>query len=129
MVFYSNNNNYYYAVPDPQSVTVTSSLGNIILSGSNVTLTCSVQMKSSVTDSEVSLLMVEAQFIKPGGTMLSLANPVISGTTFSYSIEVKDFDDNDFGSYTCSVTVRPRPSSLYLTGTGELSGKIVIGEK
>ena len=72
--------------------------------------------------------MVEAQFMTPSGTILSLSNPVISGTTFNYSTEVKDFDDDDFGSYICSVTVRPRSSSPYLTGTGELSGIIVIGE-
>ena len=72
--------------------------------------------------------MVEAQLMRPSGTTLNLNNSVISGTTFNYSTEVKDFDDDDFGSYTCSVTVRPRPSSLYFTGTGELSGKVVIGE-
>ena len=44
------------AVPDPHSVTIISSHGNIIVNGSDITLNCSIQMYSSVMDSEVSLL-------------------------------------------------------------------------
>ena len=75
--------------------------------------------------------MVEAQLIKPSGRILNLPNPVISGTTFTFTTEVKSFSDSDVGNYTCSATVRPGPSSSYLTGTGEQSGKIeiVISEK
>ena len=84
---------------------------------------------NAVTDFEVSLLTMEVQLIHPSGANLSLSNPVVSGTTFKYSTEVKGFNDNNFGIYICSVIVRPRSSSQYLTGTGALSGEIVIGEK
>ena len=113
-------------VPDPQHVTLTSSLGNIVISGSNVTLTCSVQMNSSVTDSEVSLLTVDAQLIRQNGTTLNLSHPDLLGTIFIYSTEVKFFDDNDAGNYTCMATVRRGPFSIFLTGIGELSGKIEL---
>ena len=118
---------FHHAVPDPQSVAVTSSRGNVILEGSDVTLNCSIQMNSSVTDSEVSLLMVEAQLIKPSGRILNLSNPTISGTTFTFITEVKSFSDSDIGNYTCSATVRSRPFSSYLTESDELSGRIELG--
>ena len=115
-----------FLVPDPQSVVVTSNIGNIVPSGSNVILNCSVQMNSSVTDSEVLLLTVDAQLIQPNGAMLSLANPIISGTIFTFSTEVNSFGINDVGNYTCSATIRPRPSSPYLTESNELSGRIEL---
>ncbi len=77
-------------------------------------------------DSEVSLLMVEAQLIRPNGTMINLSQPSISGTTFNFTTRVKSFSDDDAGNYTCSATVRPGQSSPYLTGTGELSGKVEL---
>ena len=56
-------------------------------------------MNTLIMDSEVLLLIVEVQLIKPNKTLLSLADPVVSGTTFNYSTEVKDLiiDDNNFG--------------------------------
>ena len=78
-------------------------------------------------DSEISLLMVDAQLIRPNGTMLKLSHPDISGTTFTYSTQVKSFSDSDVGNYTCLATVRPRRSSLYLTESNELSGRIELG--
>jgi hypothetical protein len=90
-------------------------------------------MNSSVMDSEVSLLIVEAQLTRPNRTMLNLSHPTLSGTTFTFTTRVKSFSDDDAGNYTCSATVRPGQSSPYLTETGELSGKaeltiIGIGE-
>ena len=117
-------------MPDPQHVTLTSSLGNVIISRSNVTLTCSVQMSSSVMDDEVSLLMVEAQLIKPSGIILNLSHPERVGTTYNFTTRVISLSDDDVGIYTCIARVRSGPLSTYLTGTGELSGKteLRIGE-
>jgi hypothetical protein len=70
--------------------------------------------------------MVEAQLIRPNGTMINLSQPSISGTTFNFTTRVKSFSDDDAGNYTCSATVRPGQSSPYLTGTGELSGKVEL---
>ena len=88
-------------------------------------------MNSSVTDSEDLLLTVDAQLIQPNGAMLSLDNPIIPGTIFTFNIKVKSFGISDVGNYTCSATVRPKPSSPYLTESNELSGRIelAIGEK
>ena len=118
-------------VPDPQSATVTSSLGTIVLNGSDVSLICSVQMNPGVLESELSLLQVNTVLVKPDGTILDLANPSISGTTFTYTTQVISFGDNDVGNYTCTATIRPQAASTYLTGSGTLSGRIeiVIGEK
>ena len=78
-------------------------------------------------DSEISLLMVDAQLIRPNGAMLKLSHPDLSGTTFTYSTLVKSFSDSHVGNYTCLATVRPRPSSPYLTESNELSGRIELG--
>ena len=79
--------------------------------------------------SEVSLLMVDAQLLRDG-TMLNLSNPKISGTTFTFTAIVNSFGRSDSGNYTCTATIRPRPSSVYLNGTGELSSvtRVTTGE-
>ena len=82
-----------------------------------------------VMESEVSLLMVDAQLSRDG-TMLNLSNPEISGTTFTYTAIVNSFGRSDSGNYTCMATIRPQPSSVYLNGTGELSNatQVTTGE-
>ena len=125
-------------VPDPQSVTVTSSLGTKVPNGSDVTLTCSVQMNQNLLPSELSLLMVTAQLIRPDGSVfnLSTSSLVMSGTTYNFTTEVSSFGDDDVGSYTCTATVGLRPSSLslraFLTGIGQLTSNpikiVIIGE-
>ena len=94
-------------VPDPQSVTVISSLGTKVLNGSGVTLTCSVQMNQNLLPSELSLLLVTAQLTRPDGSVfnLSTSSLVMSGTTYNFTTKVSSFGDNDVGSYTCTATV------------------------
>ena len=49
--------------------------------GSDVTLTCSVQMGENVLPAHLeSLLMVNASITKPDGTVVVLSNPEIEGT-------------------------------------------------
>ena len=124
-------------VPDPQSVTVTSSLGSEVLNGSDVTLTCSVQMNQNLLPAELSLLMVTAQFTRPDGLAFNLpiSSLVMSGTTYNFTTEVSSFGDDDVGSYTCTATIGLRPSStslgVFLTGMGQLVSNpitIVIGK-
>ena len=107
-------------VPDPQSVTITSS-DIVIGNGSDVTLTCSVQMNNqNILASELSLLMVNASLIKPDGTILDLSNPAMSNTTLNFTTQVNSFSDTDVGNYTCNITVRPQPSSPFLIGMSQL---------
>ena len=104
-------------VPDPQSVTVTSSLGTIILSGSDVTVNCTVELGPVVMESELSLLIVDAQLSRDG-VPLAQTNPTVSGTAFIYITQLNSFRRNDSGNYTCTATVRPQPTSTFFTGMG-----------
>ena len=109
-------------VPAPQSVTLTSS-DNVGISGSSITLNCTVELDPSVIwESELSLLIVEAQLSRNGTplTMLSLSGPTVTGTTFTFGAEVSSFNESDVGNYTCLATVTPQASSTYLTGTRQL---------
>ena len=100
--------------------------------GSDVTLTCSVQMCENIPSAHLeSLMMVNASITKPDGTVLVLSNPEIEGTAYKLTTRIKSFDDDDVGNYTCNATVRPSSSANYLTGMGELVSspfKIVIGK-
>ena len=103
----------------------------MVLNGSNVTLTCFVQMDQNILPSELPLLMVNAQLTRPDGSVLDLSNPVISGTTYNFITQVNSFGNSDVGEYTCTATVRLQASSPFLTGMGRFVSspiKIVIGK-
>ena len=117
-------------VPDPHSITLTSS-GVMVLRGSDVAFTCSVQMNQTILTSELSLLMMNVSLIKPDGSSLDIYNPVISGKTYSFTTRVISFGDTDFGNYTCTVTVRPQSSSTFLIGMSKLESnpiEVLIGK-
>ena len=86
--------------------------------GSDLTLTCSVEMGQNVLPAELSLLMVNASITKPDGTILVLSNPVIEGTAYKLTTQVNSFGGSDVGSYTCNATVKPK--SAFLTGMVQL---------
>ena len=100
--------------------------------GSDVTLTCSVQMGENMPSSHLeSFLMVNASITKPDGTVLVLSNPEIEGTAYKLTTRIISFDDDDVGNYTCNATVRRSSSAIYLTGMGQLVSsplEIVIGK-
>ena len=113
----------HFTVPDPQSVTLTSS---DVLNGADVTINCTVEFGQGVMESELSLLMMDVQLSRMGTDMrnLSDSNPTISGTMLTYSTVVNSFHRNDSGNYSCVATIRPhptlaQPSSFYLNGTGK----------
>ena len=110
-----------HAVPNPSSVTVTSNTPSPVRVGSNVMVTCTVELGPAVVDSELSLLMVDTKLSRDGSP-LSLTVPTITGTTLAYTIQFNSFERSDSGNYTCTATVTPQPSSTYLTGSGEMSG-------
>ena len=72
-------------------------------------------------ESELSSLMVDAQLSRDGITMRNLSNLTRSSTTFTYTIVVSSFHRSDSRNYTCVATIRPKPLSVYLYGTGKLS--------
>ena len=119
-------------VPAPLSVTVSTSTGsNIIRNGSAVTVNCVVELSPAVMESEVSLVMVDAELSRDG-TPLTLTDPTVTGTRFIFGVAVSSFNDNDVGTYTCTATVRPtQSSSQFLNGTGRTMSpleRIIIGK-
>ena len=114
--------NCVFTVPDPQLVTLTSS---DVFEGDDVTINCTLEFDQPVMEIELSLLMVDVQLSSQETyTMrnLSDSNPVISGTTLTYSTVVNSFSRSDSGNYSCVVTIRPHPnltqlSSFYLNRT------------
>jgi hypothetical protein len=65
-------------------------------------------------ESELSLLMVDAQLVRDG-TPLTLSDPAVNNTTFTYTTMLK-FGENDVGNYTCTATAKPHPTSTHLNG-------------
>ena len=106
-------------------MTVTGNPPSPIMDGTDVTVTCAVEMAQGVVDSDLSLLMVDAQ-LSGDGTSLTLTGPTVTGTTFTYTIQLDSFGRNDSGNYTCSATVRPQPTSTYLTGSGQATTVVEI---
>ena len=88
-------------------------------------LTCTLELNSAILNSEIFLVRVIAQLSRDG-TQLAVAGPVVTGTTFTYTAQLNSFQRSDFGNYTCTVTIKPQPSSTYLTGTDVLSDTLII---
>ena len=107
----------------------------MVLRGSDVTLTCSVQMNQTMLASELSLLMVNASLIKPDGSSLDLSPPMISQTmlTYIFTTRLNAFGDTDVGKYTCNATIKPQPPSLFLTGmsqwVSDTTELVIIGKR
>ena len=98
----------------------------VVLLGSDVTLTCTVELSSALTDADLSLLMVDAQLCRDG-IPLTLTGLNVTGMTFVFTIRLSSFDTRDTGNYTCTATVRPKPTSPHLTVSGEsVQAAIVI---
>ena len=93
-------------------------------------MTCTVELGPAVMESELSLLMVSAQLSRDG-TMLNLTGPTMTDTTFTFEAAVNSFNKSNVGNYTCTATIRPRPSSTFLTGIGQMESlpfEIIIGK-
>ncbi len=84
-------------------------------------------LNSVIFSSEIFLVTVDAQLLRDiDGTQLALTGPVVTGTTFTYTTLLKSLQKSDIGSYTCTATIRPHPSSTYLTGVDVLSDILSI---
>ena len=69
----------------------------MVLLGSDVTLTCAVELSPALTDSDLSLLMVDTQLYRDE-TRLTLTGLNVTGTTFVYTIRLNSFDRRDAGN-------------------------------
>lgn len=108
------------------SVTLISNPASPVLDGTDVTLTCTVEIGQGMSQSDLSLLTVDVQLSR-NGTMLALTGPMVISTNFSYTIQLDSFGRRDSGNYTCTVSLQ-QPST-YLTGMGIHSAvaKVVTG--
>ena len=121
-IHYCTNN--LYTVPTA-SLMVTSNVADFVQVGSDVTLTCAIEFGTTVVDSDLSLIIVDAQLSRDE-TPLTLTGSTVTGTTFTYTIQLDSFGRNDSGNYTCSATVRPKPTSSYLVGEQTLSNEVRV---
>ena len=112
-------------VPAPTSVTLTGSNPSPIRPGSDVRLICSVKLSPLVVESDLSVLLVDAQLSRDGTPLALTGNPVVAGTIFTYTMQLDSFGKSDSGNYTCTATVRS--NSTYLINSGSLmSGYIEV---
>ena len=119
----------HIVVPTPSFITLTSSAVNSIqVIGSDVILTCTVELNPAVLGSEIFMLQVDAQLSRDG-IRLAFTGPTVTGTTFTYTTQLNSFQRSDFGNYTCTATIRPHPltsTSTSLTGIDILSDTLTI---
>ena len=60
---------------------------SFVIIGSDVTLTCTIELNSAILGFEVPLLMVSAQVSKDEETLLALTGPIVTGSTFTYTTD------------------------------------------
>ena len=86
-------------------------------------MTCTVEFGPSVmSESDLSLISVEAQLFRDGNE-LNQTSHQMNGLSYTFGAMVSSFSESDNGNYSCSATVRPRPSSPYLSGIGRGESK------
>ena len=96
-------------VPPP---TVTVYVSNqVTIAGSNLTLTCNIQLDPSVN----STVMVNSTWTGPGGATLSGSNPSLNGSSYQSTLMLTSLGTGDAGTYICGVSVTPM-ASQYITG-------------
>ena len=116
--------NYDYTintVPTPSFLILTSS-SEAVMFGSDVTLTCTLGLNSAIVASDLSLLMVEIQLSRDG---VLFNNSLATDITFTYTTQLNSFGRSDFGNYTCTATIRPQTSAVYLIGTEALQSNAI----
>ena len=111
------------AVPDLAMVTVSSSLESPITSGDDVTLTCTVELSTSLAS--VSSVSVAITWTGPSGMLSSSSMPVMSGTSPpTYTETLMLIAVMSDGTYTCqAMTISTSP---YLLPSGSTSSDIMI---
>ena len=102
-----------------------SGTSDIVIIGSDITLTCTLVLNSAIVVSDLSLLMVDAQLSRDR-TPLTLSGRTMTGIVYTYTTQLNSFGRSDSGNYTCTATVRPQPTSVYLTGNETVSSIISI---
>ena len=97
---------------------------DIVTIGTGTTLTCTLVFDLVIVASDLSLIMVDAQLSRDG-TPLTLTDPTVTGTTFIYTTQFNSFGRTDSGDYTCTATIAPQPSAIYLTGNESVQSNTI----
>ena len=114
-----------HAVPDPSRMTVMSDLGNLVISGVDVTLTCTVELNSDLAG--VSTIGVTTAWTGPSGVLSSGSVPMMTGNpppTYTSTLILSAVTSDDDGNYTCQATTIS--SSPYLLSSASISKSITI---
>ena len=92
--------------------------------GSDVILTCTVELSEVVVESNVTEVDVQ---LTRNGDYQNLTGPTVNGTTFIYTTQLNSFGRNDSGNYICNATIVPnRPNNTYLTVNGSTMDSIQV---
>ena len=116
-------NQLYLSVPPPISVVVMSNRDNPIRPvGSNVTLTCSVEL-SPIVDIEVNVIIV---WTGPNNTIIKKNTHTLMGnitTTLESNVIVRVSGRDESGDYTCSVNITALNDlqDMYLNDSGAMA--------
>ena len=115
-----------HLVPPPTAVTVTASLDGPILSGSLLTLTCSIELIEAVNIA----VTVNTVWSGPPGTQFTTTTSVatrMTATSYTSTATISSVETSDSGEYTCTATVSS--TSPFLTDSENLLGStnIVVG--
>jgi hypothetical protein len=95
--------------------------------GSDVTLTCTLWLNSAIVVNDLSLLMVDVQLSRDGILLDNPTQSPVPGTTYTYTTQLNPFGISDVGNYTCTATVGPQLTAVYVTGNEALeSGTIRV---
>ena len=86
-----------------------------------------MELNPAILESEVPLLRVDAQLSRDGAP-LTLTGSTVTNTTFTYTTQLNLTQESDYGNYTCTATIRPQLSAIYLTGIDRLSSDTLVIE-
>jgi hypothetical protein len=119
----------FFAVPAPTSVMPSSSIPNPIPPfGSDVTLTCAVELSSAV---DVPVTVNTVMSTDEGFIRTSTAQPVMGSiTNYTSTFMISSFGRSNSGFYTCRATVSLTTSSAYISdsSTANHSFRVTTGE-
>ena len=124
----------YITVPSPDVTVGFSTRGAVTYAGSNVTLTCLIDLVGGVTDSDVT---VSSTWTKDGAAFTGVSGRVtvsnqqrFTGSDFLRQLVFSPLSSSmDNGTYACVVTLTPRQPQFVsaVMGSGSIS-LAVLGE-
>ena len=110
-------------VPALTSVSLTSSHPNPIWPGSDVGLTCRVELSPLLVENDLSVILLDAWLSRDGTRQNLTDSPTMARTTFTYNIQLDSFKWRDSGNYTCTATVRS-PYKAHFTDSGSVMSNV-----